>query len=203
MLDRAERVLDRHACRGCHRLGGNRPGGTFGPDLSLAGLRFGPNWLDRYLATPAPVRPEAEAVMPTYALDAAERLDLSLWFESTARTSPEAALVRAAGSWRGDAQQGEVLVERHACGDCHLAGDQREFPRKKTPHAEADLARWRKQAPRLADLAGRLDPAWTAAFLQHPRRFLPGTPMPDFHLTEGEAASIRDYLFGLRTTGGK
>ncbi len=202
LAGRAARVFDRYNCQGCHRLRSPDPGGTIGPDLSLAGLRFHPSYLERYLAAPKRVRPKGRTpTMPTFALTGPEREDLVLHLQAQGRASPAAVLVQEAQSApAGDLRRGEALVQEFRCRSCHLVGDQAKYVNDTTDYSLEDLGRHRLRAPHLVDLANRLDPAWMAAWIKDPHEFQPDTPMPDHEFTLEDAVSIRDWLLGLRSS---
>ncbi|MBI4617066.1 MAG: c-type cytochrome [Planctomycetes bacterium] len=205
VLHHGKRILDRFNCRGCHKIGPGEKGGSYGPNLGIAGLRYRPAYLVRFLEAPDPVRTGAgNAVMPTFNMTGEDREDLALYFQELIRGTREAELVRAAaaafsGVENGDPVRGEELVKEHRCRSCHLIGDDKKPLDDFTDYTREDLERHRTRAPRLVDLANRLDPDWMAAWIMDPRKFLPDTAMPDPEITLADAASIREYLLTFRT----
>jgi len=51
--------------------------------------------------------------------------------------------------------------------------------------------------PILTKVATKTNPAWTSAWIQKPKDYLPKTVMPDFELPEAEIKAITAYLFSL------
>jgi mono/diheme cytochrome c family protein len=86
--------------------------------------------------------------------------------------------------------RGQILVEELNCAACH--------------QSEGSLASRSKQAPRLAEIGSRVNPAYVEAFLSDPHGVKPGTTMPDV-LGRMEAAekaetakALTHYLMSLK-----
>jgi mono/diheme cytochrome c family protein len=87
-----------------------------------------------------------------------------------ADTVPEASLL----------SEGRALMTRVGCFGCHkVAGHEG----------------WKSEAPDLAGLAQKTNPAWLAAWIKSPRSLRPSTWMPDFQLTAGEIDSLVAFLW--------
>jgi mono/diheme cytochrome c family protein len=85
-------------------------------------------------------------------------------------TVPEAALL----------SEGRALMARVGCYGCHkVAGHEG----------------WQSEAPDLAGLAQKTNPAWLAAWIRSPRSLRPSTWMPDFQLTAAEIDSVVAFLW--------
>ncbi|HEY5611449.1 MAG TPA: c-type cytochrome, partial [Thermoanaerobaculia bacterium] len=76
--------------------------------------------------------------------------------------------------------EGRKLMRRAGCVGCHELAEERH---------------WESEAPRLDGLAQKTTPEWLEAWLLAPRRIMPGTLMPDFHLTPEEARALVAYLW--------
>ena len=86
-------------------------------------------------------------------------------------TVPEASLL----------SEGRALMTRVGCFGCHkVAGHEG----------------WKSQAPDLAGLSQKTNPAWLAAWIKSPRSLRPLTWMPDFRLTPAETDSVVAFLWG-------
>ncbi|MBI4614638.1 MAG: hypothetical protein HY720_13590 [Planctomycetes bacterium] len=213
VLHQGDRIVQRFNCRGCHSFAYPKDKyakkGTFAPNLGIAGLRYRPGYLVRFLESPDPVRSgSGNPVMPTFNMTAEDREDLALYFQELSRGTGEAELVRAAAAAlppakNGDPARGEELVKEHRCRSCHLVGDDKKPLDDFTDYKREELERHRKRAPHLVDLGRRLDPDWMAAWIMDPHKFLPDTPMPDPEITIEDAASIREYLLTFRTPAPK
>ncbi len=84
-------------------------------------------------------------------------------------TVPEASLL----------SEGRALMTSVGCFGCHtVAGHD-----------------WKSEAPDLAGLSQKTDPAWLKAWINSPRALRPATWMPDFQLTTGEIDSLVAFLW--------
>jgi mono/diheme cytochrome c family protein len=86
---------------------------------------------------------------------------------------PEAALL----------SEGRALITRIGCYGCHKVAGQEK---------------WRSEAPDLAGLSLKTNPAWLKAWLHAPRSLRPATWMPDFALQPGEIDSLLAFLWTRR-----
>jgi mono/diheme cytochrome c family protein len=85
-------------------------------------------------------------------------------------TVPEASLL----------SEGRALMTRVGCFGCHkVAGHEG----------------WKSEAPDLAGLSQKTNPAWLAAWIQSPRSLRPASWMPDFQLTAAEIDSVVAFLW--------
>ena len=76
--------------------------------------------------------------------------------------------------------QGRALMTRVGCFGCHkVAGHEG----------------WKSEAPDLAGLAQKTNPAWLAAWIHSPRSLRPATWMPDFRLPQAEIDSLVAFLW--------
>jgi len=186
----AGRRLVATACSGCHRAEGDD---TPKPGPSLAGIagKTRPGWVYRWLAAPRDFRPTTW--MPHLFDDGggdggtgdAERRAVVtyLWERSRPATYPPPP--------EGDGERGEALFAELGCGACHLldrdAGREALFP---------DLDRL--HGPNLARTGSKVTAGWLYAWLRDPRGYRHDTPMPDFRLSEEEAADLTAFLVARR-----
>jgi mono/diheme cytochrome c family protein len=85
-------------------------------------------------------------------------------------TVPEASLL----------SEGRALMTRVGCFGCHkVAGHEG----------------WKSEAPDLAGLSQKTNPAWLAAWIKSPRSLRSSTWMPEFQLTGGEIDSVVAFLW--------
>ena len=76
--------------------------------------------------------------------------------------------------------EGRTLMTRVGCFGCHkVAGHEG----------------WRSEAPDLAGLSQKTNPAWLAAWIHSPRSLRPATWMPDFTLSAAEIDSVVAFLW--------
>lgn len=92
----------------------------------------------------------------------------------------------------GKPAPGSVIIERHACGSCHVIPG--------VPNARGMVG------PPLSHIGSRRMIAGVMPnsrdnlirFLQSPQSVVPGGAMPDLHLTEAEASHVAAYLSSLQ-----
>ncbi len=87
-----------------------------------------------------------------------------------ADTVPEASLL----------SEGRALMTRVGCLGCHKV---------------AGREGWKSEAPDLAGLSQKTNPAWLAAWIKSPRSLRPATWMPDFGLSPAEIDSLVAFLW--------
>jgi cytochrome c oxidase cbb3-type subunit III len=191
------------ACLTCHTLEGK--GGVLGIELANVGHRLQRPWLMSYLVAPSMFGVEP-ATMPAqfYQITsdrkgfheiiprAADRIqtvgDYLLSLSTAKRASLENKLV-AAQAAHPDAtpELGERLFQSLNCAGCH--------------RHQSIQPRLHQVAPDLNREGIRVNRPWLANYLKHPVPIRPfgnlpgdGARMPDFHLSDEEAADIADFL---------
>lgn len=92
----------------------------------------------------------------------------------------------------GDARQGAQIVEREACGSCHIIPGKAGGIGLVGPSLKGIGER--------AVIAGYLPntPAEMVRWLKSPQSVLPRSIMPDMGLTDRQAADVAAYLYTLR-----
>lgn len=107
-------------------------------------------------------------------------------------TGAETVVAGVATSKLDERLKGQILIEELNCAACHSAND--------------TLSAASKKAPRLADLASRVNHEYTQAFLMDPHGTKPGTTMPDVMATipaekrKEIAKSLTHFLYSLKPT---
>lgn len=175
-------------CGACH-AGAPDPGParTRAPRLDPAAPALPADFVFAWLADPTPRREGLGATrMPDFSLDEAERAALALFLGSGAPgPALEAARRRHPAA---DAERGRRIYGVLGCAGCH-EGVQGAGP---------------IEAPDLSREGVRVLPEWLTAWLRTPTPLrgpahaaAPGARMPDFRLTEAEAAALAAWLDGL------
>lgn len=120
------------------------------------------------------------------------RVAIALLFIGSIPAAFAEAILPGVSSSQLDADlKGLVLIEELNCVACHAGG--------------VGLSGRSKQAPRLAEVGSRVNPAYLEAFIQNPHGTQPGTTMPDVltQLPADErkrvATSITHFLLSLKT----
>jgi cytochrome c2 len=238
-------IVEDYNCRGCHLIEGK--GADFitarrqikhdfdeqlgPPHLTGEGARVQPEWLFGFLRDPAKngIRP---GVHPEWVYGDAEPIDkLSVKMPTFPFSSDQAtAVVRYFAAWEGaeypyvqprvkslgNDERLDALLHVNSSNDtggncisCHFVGS---FPVER---GKTDLE---KMGPNLGNVAKRLRPEWTRAWIMKPSDWLPYTKMPAFwpdpfgtplnwtqppgfeqpKTAEGQIELLRDYLYLLR-----
>jgi cbb3-type cytochrome oxidase cytochrome c subunit len=180
-------------CASCHLMRGDVPQKDFGPDLSNIGgknvsqLEFGTSKIPRNLAAyieakianPRSVNPTGR--MPQYHLDDAdlEALTTALLSLTDNTELPRQLILPRQHTELHVAGEFGKLYERYKCYECH-----------KLDGYGGTLA------PDLSFEGSRVQRPWLIEFLKNPRTLRPTLTlrMPQFNMTDEEAAVIADYL---------
>ncbi len=165
-------LWQKFACANCHRLRG--VGETVGPELDQVTLRRSQEWIFRWLGDPASMK--SGTLMPKFPWQTGEREALIAYLRQFAVPADGPAIVKAKGR---TPEAGEALVKAYGCQACHRVG----------------TAEGRPLYPDLTTIKLRRTPAWEKRWLAKPEALIPGTFMPDFHLSEAEIDAIVAYLF--------
>jgi cbb3-type cytochrome oxidase cytochrome c subunit len=174
-LARGQQVFDDSGCRGCHKLSG--VGGVIGPELDKVGARRSPEWLKKHFLAPATVT--AGSAMPPQkfsepALDAITLFMLSQTGEAVPGYYASMKVIPSAG-------EGQRLFQQKGCIGCH-----------------AVAGKGGTVGPALDDVGLRRSAEWIVQHFREPQTVSPGTVMPQFSFTEGEARALTDFLVHLR-----
>jgi putative membrane protein len=109
----------------------------------------------------------------------------------TALVACNAASQTANAMTGGDATRGPDAIRRYGCATCHTIPG--------VPGAIGSIGPPLAQVARRSYVAGSPNaPEHLVAWLQHPRRVRPGTPMPEMGVTERDARDIAAYLYTLK-----
>jgi cytochrome c1 len=170
MLRLGREVLATRRCLKCHShdAKGMPELGMDAPSLAEAGARLNPDWMARWVENPRAIRPEA--TMPRLpGIAAADAADIAAYLST---------LGKPAESRLGDAVSGGTLFYNLRCAGCHTLPDRDPAP-GRIPFRHL-AAKWR--------------PAALVEFLKQPDRHYAWIEMPNFHLTDDEAAKLAGFL---------
>ena len=174
-LARGQQVFEDSGCRGCHKLGGI--GGLTGPELDKVGARHSPEWLKEHFLSPATVTPGSAMPPQKFSepdLDAITLYMLSQVGETTPGYYASMKVIPSVA-------EGQRLFQQKGCIGCHsIAG------------------KGGTTGPALDDVGLRRSPEWMMQHFREPQAVSPGTVMPQFGFTEGEARALTDFLVHLR-----
>jgi mono/diheme cytochrome c family protein len=177
------RLMEDLRCQSCHTINGN--GGDMAPDLTFEGSAVRRPWLLDFMKNPNTLRPALIRRMPKFNLSDAEIQGLSdyMLYAYQASGFDSQALDQSTLNADAAARGKQLFYEKYACQSCHVA----DYKRDKG-----------YVGPALADVGNRLSPVWMYRWLNDPAAFLPGTPMPNFNLTEAEAHDVTAFLTTLK-----
>lgn len=200
-------------CQACHSVNGR--GSVFAPDLSRVGEKVRPSYLMEWLRDPASIQPGA--TMPSLRLSDVEIRRLTAYL-STLKKEALPALDFDPND-KALAARGKTLIARYNCFGCHripgLEGRPSLVPDLTTVGSklieEFDFGLKRKEILTSIGLHDQRENvqaarfAWVLHKLKNPRGYDEGRykkpdetlRMPDFHLSDKEAAAIATYLTGL------
>jgi mono/diheme cytochrome c family protein len=175
----AGRLMEDLRCQSCHSINGN--GGDMAPDLTNEGSAVQRAWLLDFMKNPDTLRPALIRRMPKFNLSDDEIRKLCDYM-LTAYQAPgfdsEALDPRALNS-EAAARGKELFYTKYACQSCHIA----DYKQDKG-----------YVGPALADVGDRLTPVWLYKWLKDPDALVPGTAMPNPHLSEQEARDMTAFL---------
>ena len=150
------------------------------PYLGAAGERFQTDWLAAWIADPHTLRPGTR--MPKLALTSTEVADITAYLVADAPAAPAAAAAPDAGL----INRGAHLFTDLQCASCHALPGK---PLEVAGHSRVSLA----QVP----------VKWRAAalqeYLREPEALHAGSRMPNFKLSEAEAAALTAFLLAQET----
>ncbi len=146
------------------------------PDLMDAGARFQTPWLAAWVQNPRAIRPDA--TMPHVPLVPEQAADIAAYLATLG--TPAKVIVEKADAEA--ALAGGGVFANLGCIACHTAPDFSE----KDEHARIPLAHVR----------GKFQRAALLEFLKMPGMHSPWTRMPNFRLSDPEAAQLTAYLLG-------
>lgn len=169
-------------CHGCHMVKGYENLHKIGPGLNKIAYKVKKEWIVDWIKNPKEYMPNSR--MPHFNLNDDEVVAVSSFLLSNSRNF-EHNLKHQLGI-SGSAQNGKALFETIGCQGCHSADDSRETFSE------------RSRASNLSRLASKITSAeWVYDWIKEPNNFSPHARMPDFRLTDQEAADITAYLMAL------
>ncbi len=187
------RWIARLGCRSCHDLGvgqspwldGAKAVAKVGPSLHSIGDKLDAEWVAMLLASPSNHRPGS--MMPEFwpgrGRDADEQAEIqavvAYLFEFSRPPEPFQSLPDLSNSLSkaADFRSGRDLFNGLGCAQCHSqAGAQPTV------------------GPSLLGLKERVGADWLFRWLKQPTAWRHDTPMPDFRLSDSEAADLTAYL---------
>jgi cytochrome c2 len=156
------------------------------PSLVALGARLEPRWVIEYLLSPHDLRPRLTPTMPRLALDSEEARDIVAYLMEGSPSSAPLSVVP------GSASRGRELMDSKGCSSCHAFTGVPPFT--QVIARDSGSARAAALAPDLRFTRERVARARLIAWLMDPTAIKPDTRMPNFGLSQQEAADIAAYL---------
>ena len=185
-LNEALVSLDRGGCYACHDVPGMERTPKRGPDLRRIKGKLTPEWVSQWLAEPRAMKPATW--MPSFwpdrrALRADDRAEIEA-VVAYLFANAEDYVPAVPSPPRGDAANGQRIVDSVGCLACHVVGaaDRDEVSQRRT------------FAPPLQGIGNKTTYPWLFDWVRDPARYGPGTRMPNLRLTSVEAADVATYL---------
>jgi len=216
-------LITEMGCAACHSTTDKTLAAKSGPDLSGAGVRLSRDWVTKFVADPAIVKPGTTMPNLLGGRPASERAEIAesiaAYLSSLRKPLAE---VKASGTtpvphqfWlRGDADRGRELFHQVGCVACHSPDpnhETAEFAASPTDQllelldedelAELGLSGASRPGPMqsLGDPAAKYSAHSLTSFLLDPAAVRPSGRMPNLNLSPTEAADIAAYLIGDRS----
>lgn len=169
-------------CSACHDGGKGMPEATeMAPSLAGIGSRLDESWMAEWLTDPSAMRKHAR--MPKVVASEEEAANIAAYLKTLKADAPDKAVA-------GDAAEGGKVFDQLGCIACH-----------QTEQGQ-DLAKWGEGVPiELFHAGGKYEPGALAAFLKEPGKHHASTRMPDFAVSDKEAADLADFVRGLDKAG--
>ena len=196
VLNLAYGLYERAGCYTCHKTAGFEELREPGPSLRRVGAKLTPEWVAGWIRDPRAIKqttwmPRVWYGSNTSSPEDARRneveIDAAVAYLFASSSDFEFAVQVPR---RGDAAEGQRLVESVGCLACHVAGDEGRL--------EAGPRRTFGQA--LQNIGSKTTYEWVFDWVRDPQHYSESTYMPDLRLTDDEAADVATYLMSL--TGG-
>ncbi|MAD79890.1 MAG: hypothetical protein CMJ50_03465 [Planctomycetaceae bacterium] len=181
-------LLDEFQCAACH---GNVAAKSSipakqAPKLAWAAGRINPNYIERFIAAPAQVKPgttmpDAMGTLDTDARRAAAQ-EITHYLVSLGRVSHGDASFQMQPLDRAAAQRGSELFHSIGCVACH------------SPRGENGVERLPTRSVPLGKIEQKYNVNGLIAFLEDPHSVRPSGRMPNMQLSHWEAIDIAHYL---------
>jgi len=190
-------------CAGCHILEHERGDiravigdpGMSPPNLNTEGRKVWSDWLVSFLTEPFAVRPWLNVRMPTFGFSDHEMNTIINYFHALEEYEEPVRHVDISQYPKSSLREGEKLFQTFQCLSCHVLDN-----KSVSPERAANLA------PNLKLAYDRLHPEWVVDWLRDPQVIAPGTRMPSFFYSEGQAlypdadsqmVALRNYLMTI------
>ncbi|MDP6581592.1 MAG: c-type cytochrome [Vicinamibacterales bacterium] len=195
-LNLAYGMYERAGCYSCHKTAGFEDLRKPGPDLVKVASKLDREWVSDWLRDPRAVKPStwmprvwynSNTDSPEDAVRNEVEIDAVVAYLYANSEEHELAV---SNPRRGDAENGQQIVEAVGCLACHVTGGE-------TRQAAGPR---RTFGQPLQAIGSKTTFEWLFDWVRNPRHYSAEAYMPDMRLTDGEVSDVAEYLVGL--TGG-
>jgi mono/diheme cytochrome c family protein/predicted nucleic acid-binding Zn-ribbon protein len=187
-LNQGRKLAETQGCLNCHKIEGLKmEGWKVGPDLQNVKSKLSREWMIRWLQDPKVFRPSTQMPAIFHLSNASSAEDRER--NNAAIESIVAYLMENSGTVelpdlpaQGNAQEGERLIKDLGCLGCHSAAG----------------VNANSFGPELSNLGSKVSAQWLYQWIKNPKHVSKDTRMPNFRLTDQEAADITAYLVAQR-----
>ncbi|MFQ5561504.1 MAG: c-type cytochrome, partial [Nitrospinota bacterium] len=185
-LSKGKKLIKKLGCRGCHRIPGEENFRKPGPSLRRIASKLNKEWVKSWIQNPGEWNKHANMPLffpPGGPLSEKEiSIKIDAIVEFLFHQSEKAPLLPVKKP--GTPENGRKLFSAIGCTACHPdPEDEKGVPKDGFP-----------AAPPLKNLKTKVTHEWLFSWLKSPERLDPTTLMPDFRLTDQEAADLTAYL---------
>lgn len=189
-------------CASCHKIGEN--GSAVGPDLTLAGFRHNPEWLDLFIKDPQAWK--KDTLMPNKRLsDAARAAIVEYVAQLKGQDWPKGARPwDTAALLKDGVARGRVIYNRAGCVGCHGTGGAGGYPNNNVKGAMIPPLNKSFEGFNKAELIAKIRKGVPQSQKADEKGPAPLIRMPPWGevLDDAELAALADYLLTLRPAGG-
>ena len=196
-LNLAYGMYERAGCYACHKTIGFEGLRKPGPNLTKVASKLDEGWVSNWIRAPRAIKPSTwmpqvwynsntdtpeDAVRNEVEIDAV----VAYLFENSVEHEPAIPF-----PGRGNAEDGQRIVESVGCLGCHITGDEgREVAGPRRTFGQP-----------LQGVGSKASYQWLFDWVRNPRHYSASTYMPDLRLDDFEVANVATYLATL--TGGE
>ncbi len=171
-----EKLLYEIRCLSCHRI--QNKGGTYAPNLTIAGSKIKMSWENSFLQAPDIIRPLSQQ-MPKFNLTEEDAKVATEYIEKNLHTKDSLPDIFEGSSPSPDViAAGEKLFYEKGCNTCHAEG------------AKGGGV----VGPNLQTVGERLQPAYLLYHLRNPQQANPQAVEPNFGFSDEELKSLVGFL---------
>jgi mono/diheme cytochrome c family protein len=189
-LNEGRKMLASEGCVHCHNV--TQPDGTVlkptddPPSLAHIAEKTSREWIFAWIKNPQAYA--VSATMPNFQLSDQDATDISAFLIAQSKPSPAARvqLKPASENTSVDATQAATLYGTSFCASCHAVQN------------DAGNLVGGTVGPELTRAGNKLNPDWLRHWLNNPRDYDPGTPMPHYRFDDKQIALLSSFLLNKK-----